>query len=64
MLTEQDIDQCLKMLDGIYSLSEPERLERIDKFVKSTLSITPDIYSPKNLKYLFSYPDPIGVFAD
>ncbi|NEQ62235.1 MAG: aminotransferase class I/II-fold pyridoxal phosphate-dependent enzyme [Moorea sp. SIO4A1] len=64
MLTEQDIDQCLKMLDGIYTLSERERLERIEKFVKSTLSITPDIYSPKNLKYLFSYPDPIGVFAD
>jgi glutamate/tyrosine decarboxylase-like PLP-dependent enzyme len=64
MLTEQHIDQCLQMLDGIYGLPEQERLERINQFVKSTLSITPDIYSPKNLKYLFSYPDPIGVFAD
>ncbi|MGB3404982.1 MAG: pyridoxal-dependent decarboxylase [Microcoleaceae cyanobacterium] len=52
------------MLDGIYALSEQEKLQRIGKFVKSTLAITPDIYSPKNLKYLFSYPDPIGVFAD
>lgn len=64
MLTEQDIDECLKMLDGIYALPEQERLQRIERFVKSTLAITPDIYSPKNLKYLFSYPDPVGVFAD
>jgi|GEM_PF-4994526 hypothetical protein len=54
MLTEQDIDQCLQMLYGIYGLSEQERLERIDQFIKSTLSISPDIYSPKNLKYYWS----------
>lgn len=64
MLTEENIDQCLKMLDGIDRLTEEQRLENIGKFIKTTLSITPDIYSPKNLKYLFSYPDPIGVFAD
>ncbi|MEM1170011.1 MAG: aminotransferase class I/II-fold pyridoxal phosphate-dependent enzyme [Cyanobacteria bacterium P01_H01_bin.35] len=64
MLIEQYLEQCLQMLDGIYGLPEPERLKKIDKFVKSTVSLTPDIYSPKNLKYLFSYPDPIGVFAD
>ncbi len=64
MLTEHNINECLRMLDGIYGLSEPEKLQKIDNFVKSTLALTPDIYSPKNLKYLFSYPDPIGVFAD
>jgi glutamate/tyrosine decarboxylase-like PLP-dependent enzyme len=64
MLTEQDIDRCLQMLSGIYELKENERLARIQEFVRSTIALTPDIYSPKNLKYLFSYPDPIGVFAD
>lgn len=64
MLIEKDIVQCLKMLDGISDLPEQEKLQRIDKFVKSTISLTPDIYNSKNLKYLFSYPDPIGVFAD
>lgn len=64
MLTPKDIDNCLQMLDGIYQLTEKERLERVQNFVNSAISITPDIYSPKNLKYLFSYPDPIGVFGD
>ena len=58
------IDRSLETLNGIYQLSEQERLSRLSEFFKSTLSITPNIYDPKNLKYLFSYPDPIGVFAD
>lgn len=61
---EQNIDKCLNMLDGIYNLNEKEKLERIGTFIKSTFFITPNIYSPTNLKYLFSYPDPIGIFAD
>ncbi|MEM9542143.1 MAG: pyridoxal-dependent decarboxylase [Cyanobacteria bacterium P01_E01_bin.42] len=64
MLNEQDIDRCLQMLNGIYELNESERLAKIQEFVRSSITLTPDIYSPKNLKYLFSYPDPIGVFAD
>lgn len=54
----------MEMLQGIYHLPEQDRLKRMSDFFSSTLSITPNIYSSHNLKYLFSYPDPVGVFAD
>ncbi len=63
MLSEV-IDQSLEILKDIYQLSEQERFSRLSEFIRTTLSITPNIYSSKNLKYLFSYPDPVGVFAD
>ena len=64
MLQPQEIDKCLETLKGVYQLPEHLKLQKIGEFIKSTFSITPDIYSPKNLKYLFSYPDPVGIFAD
>ncbi len=52
------------MIDGICHLNEKKKLKEIGAFINTAFSITPNIYSPANLKYLFTYPDPIGIVAD
>jgi len=61
---KQHIDKFLEILDDIYNLNDKEKLTKICTFIKSANTITPNIYSPTNLKHLFTYPDPIGIAAD
>ena len=59
-----DITRCLDLLNRLELCNEADKLAQLKEFTQLAIEITPSTYSPANLKYLFSYPDPIGVYGD